>query len=130
MLGKQLATISKQFPLGFIVWLFYYIWHMNKIIVVLFLPLLYLHGYSQQILINPYLQDASPTSITVMWEADGQYSSRLEWGTSSTLTDTIIPTSEVSFLTSYIYTAIIPGLLGNSKYYYRVSSGGLENFDA
>ena len=62
-----------------------------------------------------------------MWEADGQYTSLLKWGTSPALGDTVIATGEVSFLTSYIYTANLTGLLGNTKYYYRVNSGGVSS---
>ncbi|HIA06149.1 MAG TPA: T9SS type A sorting domain-containing protein [Flavobacteriales bacterium] len=98
-----------------------------KYTAAIFFSLLILQLKAQQLLVNPYLQDASPTSITVMWEADGQYTSLLKWGTSPALGDTVIATGEVSFLTSYIYTANLTGLLGNTKYYYRVNSGGVSS---
>jgi len=95
-----------------------------KHLAVIILFILSLDVQAQQLLVNPYLQDASPSSMTVMWEADGQYASFLEWGATTSLGDSVTPSSEVGFITSYVYTGSLTGLEGNTQYYYRVNCGG------
>ena len=43
-------------------------------------------GYLQNITILPYLQDASPHSINILWETDGDNESIVEWGENEELT--------------------------------------------
>ncbi|MFT7120646.1 MAG: hypothetical protein ACJAZ9_000821 [Neolewinella sp.] len=39
---------------------------------------------AQTILVNPYLQDANPTSMKILWETDGGSAGEVAWGTDAT----------------------------------------------
>lgn len=77
--------------------------------------------FSQSIIVKPYLQNASPTQITIMWEVD-------ETGTGSvfigdTPFDQNIEYESTSVLgngSTQIHTAVIDGLSHQRKYYYKI----------
>lgn len=76
---------------------------------------------SQQIVIQPYLQDATPSSMTVMWEADNVGEAHVFWGLSPfELSDSLVSSSQSGNANSRIHTTIITDLLANQKYYYKV----------
>lgn len=74
--------------------------------------------------ISPYLQTPTPTSIWVTWKTASGTETRVELGTSQNqLTKVTTGTSE-SLRTDYIYhSAQITGLLPDTFYYYRVTTG-------
>ena len=94
---------------------------MKKILLILFcLPIIVL---SQDFTINPYLQNASPNSITIMWEYSNWDVSFVEWGNTNTLGNIDSTTFEITSSPSCLFTAKLTGLQSNTKYYYQVISG-------
>lgn len=83
-------------------------------------------AFSQSIVVTPYLQNASPTSMTIMWETDGANNGYVDWGSSAaTLTNTVTSTTINGEGVNRIHTAVITGLNADTKYFYeaRTSTG-------
>ncbi len=102
---------------------------MKKILLILFcLPIIVL---SQDFTINPYLQNANPNSITIMWEYSNWQVSSVEWGNTDTLGNLDSTTFEITSSPSCLFTAKLTGLQSNTKYYYQVTTGNStsEMFD-
>ncbi len=78
---------------------------------------------AQTIKVDPYLQNASPSAITIMWETNTGTESIVEWGLSNALGNTDNGTSEISQGSSRIHTVQLTGLSRFTKYYYRVRTG-------
>ena len=94
---------------------------MKKLLILLlFLPIFVV---SQDFTINPYLQNASPNSITIMWEHSNWDVSFVEWGSTNTLGNIDSTTFEVTSYPSCLFTAKLTGLQSNTKYYYKVTTG-------
>ena len=77
---------------------------------------------SQIILVGPYLQDANPTSINVMWETSLGQQSLVEYGTTTSLGSSASGNTTIGFGLSQVHDTKIDGLLPNTKYYYRVKT--------
>ncbi len=85
---------------------------------------------AQSIIVKPYLQNASPTEIVVMWEVDAIGTGSVWYGDSPfDLTTEIASTTVVGNGSTEIHTAIIDGLLTQHKYYYKiVMEDGTESY--
>ncbi len=79
--------------------------------------------FSQNIKVHPYLQDASPHSIIVMWETDSGEESTVDWGLTDELGQTTSGTADPSENGAYIHTVRLDGLTDYTPYYYRVRTG-------
>ena len=76
---------------------------------------------AQNIIVKPYLQNGSPSDMSIMWETDAANDGFVDWGTTAfALTNTVMSTSIASEGTNRIHTATISGLAADTKYYYRV----------
>ena len=75
---------------------------------------------SQSIIVQPYLQNASSHSITIMWEASSCDPGLVNWGTSNSLGNISSATSLNSHGGDCIYTSKLTGLQPTTKYYYRL----------
>jgi hypothetical protein len=91
---------------------------------LLFLLSLPLVLVAQQRVLGPYLQNAEPTSIVVMWETSFATNSRLSYGLSPSLGSVANGNSAAGFLLSKIHTVKINDLQPNTHYYYSVNFGG------
>ena len=84
-------------------------------------------SFSQNINVGPYLQDAEPNSITIMWETSSGEESTVEWGETANLGNS---TSGI-FITgsgfSRIHITALSGLTANTKYYYRVITNNTQS---
>ncbi len=91
------------------------------------LSILLLHPiwvYSQLILIQPYLQDAQPNSIKILWETDGGEESIVEWGPTPELGHSATGDSRsMNFSKHQLHEVQLTGLQRFSEYYYRVKTG-------
>ena len=100
---------------------------LSKRRVFILFSLYSLHSFSQNINVGPYLQDAEPNSITVMWETSSGEESTVEWGETANLGNT---TSGI-FITgsgfSRIHITALSGLTANTKYYYRVITNNTQS---
>ena len=79
-------------------------------------------GQSQIILLGPYLQDANPNSIHVMWETSLGQESLVEYGLTTSLGSSASGSSALSFGVFQVHDTKIDGLLPNTRYYYRVKT--------
>lgn len=81
--------------------------------------------FAQTRVLGPYLQNAEPTSIKVMWETSAGTASRVAYGVTPSLGDLANGTSQSGFLLSRIHTVSIAGLTPNTVYYYSVNYGNI-----
>ena len=96
---------------------------MKRIILSSAFSIIAIALFSQTILVAPYLQDAEPTSIKIMWESNGGSTHHVNWGISSgNLNQSAIASSTISSGSNLIHQAIITGLSPNTRYYYQVES--------
>jgi len=80
---------------------------------------------SAQFNVEPYLQDAEPTSVRVMWESEASGVATLEWGPDSNLGNAISSTGSVSN-GGAMHDVFIEGLSAGTPYFYRVGSGAVS----
>lgn len=103
---------------------------MRKITCLTFLCFIVFQiGIAQNIVVKPYLQNASPNEITIMWEVDNVGNGEVQYGIDSLELSSIQPSL---FATgsgvSQIHTAKLNPLNAGSKYYYKISmQGGQES---
>lgn len=96
---------------------------MKKIIVMLSALLWLSHCLiAQDIRIQPYLQDASPNSIYILWETEQAAESIVEWGLTDTLGLQTIGLANASEGDAMIHEVKLENLAPFTKYYYRVKT--------
>lgn len=78
--------------------------------------------FGQQISVQPWLQDAEPNRITIMWETIGGEESWVNWGLTDSLGQWTEGFSEAIEDDSYIHTVHLEGLAPATRYYYRVQT--------
>lgn len=76
----------------------------------------------QNIIVKPYLQDASPNSIKILWETSNCNTGFTHWGLTDSLVNTTAATSEQSLGSNCIHTTILNGLDPETTYFYKVGS--------
>lgn len=84
-------------------------------------------AFSQNMVVKPYLQNAEPTSIHIMWETSSNNSSTVEFGTTTSLGTTTIGTAFTGSGASYVHDVELTGLQPATKYYYKAVTGTLES---
>lgn len=82
---------------------------------------------SQSVATQPYLQDAEPTSMKVMWETTSGTESTIQYGTTNSLGSTASGAAMNGSGGSQIHTVKIEGLTANTKYYYRAKTGNYQS---
>ena len=96
--------------------------------LTVFLFLFSFGGNAQEFLVKPYLQDAEPNSIKIMWETTMGEESIVEWGLTPKLgKKTKGKTDDINFSTSKIHEVKIEGLKRFTEYYYRVTTGKIKS---
>ena len=93
-------------------------------LAMLFIGILFSVDYTAQqaIIVQPYLQNASVNSITIMWEGSNCAGGFVEWGTSPSLGNTNSVSSFNIDGSNCVFTCLLSGLSASTKYYYRVNS--------
>jgi len=82
---------------------------------------------AQTILVQPYLQDAEPNRMSVLWETTSSTVSTVQYGTTNALGSTATGTSFVSNGTNRVHSVTITGLSPATIYFYRVVSGAAQS---
>ncbi len=77
----------------------------NKLYVYLFFILNSL--FSVEVVVNPYLQSATPNSIKILWETDSESQTIVEWDIQPFLTESTSGFSFSNYENSKIHTVII-----------------------
>jgi hypothetical protein len=80
-------------------------------------------GCEVTIIVQPYLQVATPTSIRVMWETNKGEESRVEYGQTASLGSETVGESFYGFSGTTHHDVLLEGLQPASRYYYRVTTG-------
>ena len=100
---------------------------MNKyllnIVAVLFASLVLSNLSAQTLPVLPYLQDATPSSIRIMWESSFGTESTVEWGLDENLGNTVTGISFPGMGGSVMHDVQITGLERFTTYYYLVTTG-------
>ena len=94
-----------------------------SIIVISFL-------FPVSLVVEPYLQNATPNSMTILWETDSDSQSIVEWGMYVFLTESTSGYSFSNYGNSKIHTVELTNLSPNTRYYYRVVVGNYESYSA
>ena len=88
---------------------------------------------AQTIVVEPYLQDATPNSIRIMWETSSTFppgegeESIVMWGTDELLGNTTSGNSFSSVGSAMIHDVQLTGLERFTSYYYQVVTGNLTS---
>lgn len=83
----------------------------------------YQFANTQSIRIQPYLQDAEPNAIHILWETDNGEESIVEWGLSEDLGFETTGTAYASNGDARVHEVRLNGLERFTRYYYRVRTG-------
>ncbi len=94
-----------------------------KFIFPVFIMFSVLSGQAQNILIGPYLQDATPHSMYILWETDSGDESIVEWGLEANLGKSTSGTAVTTPDQSRMHEVLLEGLEHHTTYYYRVKTG-------
>ena len=86
--------------------------------------------FSVDMVVAPYLQNATPHSMNILWETDSDSPSIVEWGMYVFLTETTDGTSFSNYGNSKIHTVELTDLAPDTRYYYRVVIGNYESYSA
>ncbi len=78
---------------------------------------------AQDLLVQPYLQDATPTSVWVQWETDSGEEAVVEWGLSPALGEETAGISWPGVGESRMHAVELTGLPTDSDVHYRVRTG-------
>ena len=102
---------------------------INCFCIVFCLGLMQLAAQTKpEILVQPYLQDAEPNSIVIMWETSSGEESIVEWGTTEKLGKKATGRAEdINFSESRVHTVKLEGLKRFTEYYYRVKTGKVKS---
>ena len=98
-----------------------------RIIVSLFLCVLSANSIAQTFIVKPYVQDATPNSIRILWETSSGDESVVNWGISEELGNTTIGEPYLSEFGFIMHNVLIEGLDRFTNYYYQVTTGGAES---
>jgi len=94
----------------------------------IFLTLGHTQHKNPKMLVQPYLQNASPNSITVMWETSSGEESMVEWGATNKLGQKTQGNAfDINFSESRVHEVTLDGLQRFTTYFYRVKTGMLRS---
>ena len=96
---------------------------MKNFILNLSTFLLSLPIIAQNITIQPYLQDAHPNRISILWETDSDEESIVEWGLTNSLGNSTIGIAYPSEGDARVHEVQLEGLERFTTYYYQVKTG-------
>ena len=81
-----------------------------------------------ELVVKPYLQNATPNSMHILWETDSNSLSIVEWGQQVFLSESTTGSSFSNYGSSRIHTVGLNNLEPNTEYYYRVVVGNYESY--
>ena len=78
---------------------------------------------AQNFIVKPYLQDATPSSITIMWETDYGDDSVVKWGLDTSVENTTTSIATSTPAGHQMHCVELSGLDRFTNYYYKVITG-------
>lgn len=101
---------------------------MNKLLSLLIFLSTTSIALAQTFIVEPYLQDASPHSITIMWETNSGTESVVNWGETATeLVNSATGTTSATDAGSVMHEVEITGLERFTPYFYSIQSNNLNS---
>jgi hypothetical protein len=100
---------------------------MKQPIFLIALMTLCLTGFSQTLLVEPYIQNADSTSLTISWETDSGTESRVDWSSTALLGLTTTGTTTSGVSTGVVHEVQLSGLTPDTRYFYKVITGTTES---
>jgi len=91
------------------------------------LLLMAIQTQAQTIVVEPYLQDATPNSIRIMWETSEGEESVVMWGIDELLGNTTSGNSFSSVGAAMMHDVQLAGLDRFTSYYYQVVTGNVTS---
>lgn len=85
------------------------------------------NGFGQAVKIQPYLQNATPSGMYVMWETDVNTESIVEYGLTPSLGNTVTGSAITTPGGFILHTTQIKGLSPGTKYYYKAKTGAWQS---
>ncbi len=82
---------------------------------------------AQLVVVEPYLQNATPSQIWVMWETSSGDESVVEWGETTALGQNASGVADAVFGASRLHEVQLEGLSPATRYYYKVRTEGYES---
>ncbi len=82
-----------------------------------------LAAQAQELVVQPFLQEASPTAVWVVWETDAGDESVVEWGATEALGQSTSGTAREGKDGSRLHDVHLTGLTPGSRVHYRVRTG-------
>ena len=82
---------------------------------------------AQTILIQPYLQDAEPTSIIIKWETDVNTQSTIQYGVTSSLGQTANGTVITTLGGKILHSVQLTNLSPATRYFYKAITGNWQS---
>lgn len=73
-----------------------------------------------EILVQPFLQDARPDSVWVVWESDTDGIATVDFGTTESMGSAAMAEHEASPHGTWVHSALLTGLDPDTPYFYRV----------
>ena len=78
-------------------------------------------------LTTPYLQNATTTGITIMWESEQEAPGKVYYGTDDSYGNEVVATSRMTSAYTYVNKAVIKGLTESTEYEYIVDQSGAKS---
>ena len=97
-----------------------------KGLYILFFLVTWNTAFTQVFVVSPFLQDAYPNSIRVLWESSATGSATLDWGADSSLGNELVSIGEQT-PGGAIHDVQITPLEPNTTYFYQVSLGNEQS---
>src|SRR5688572_6189731 len=100
---------------------------INVLVILVLICLTSSHTIAQTILIQPYLQHATPTSIVIMWETNTNTQSTIQYGLTQSLGNTASGTTLTTPGNTILHTVTLTGLTPATRYYYKAITGAWQS---
>lgn len=84
---------------------------------------LFLKLHAQTILVQPYLQNATPTSMVIMWETDVNTETTVQYGVTQSLGNSSNGTTITTLGNTILHTVSLTDLSPATRYYYKAITG-------
>ncbi len=94
-----------------------------RTLVLVALSVLPVSAAAQEIVVQPYLQDVTPTSAWILWETDSGEESRVEWGATPSLGTSSTGAAHMSDGPYRVHEVQLTGLTPGTAYHYEVHTG-------
>ena len=99
-----------------------------KCVAILLIGSMFLPTLSgQTLLVQPYLQSATPSSMVIMWETNVNTETIVQYGLTTSLGNSSSGTTITTLGSTILHTAPLTGLTPGTRYFYKVITGSAQS---